>query len=145
MFQSDAVKGKINITCDGWQASTTDAYFAVTGHWIEESVAGKWELQTALLGFSPLHNAHNGERLGQTLFRVLHRLGIETKVSIYQILNICSNTFQVGVVTSDRAKSNNTMMREFARILKEWTSVEITVAEHHLQYVSYYVLCCVVF
>ena len=32
-------------------ASNTDAYFAVMGHWIEESRPGGWEIQSALLGF----------------------------------------------------------------------------------------------
>jgi hypothetical protein len=39
-IQSDAVTGKISLTCDTWQASNTDGFFAVTGHWIEESRPG---------------------------------------------------------------------------------------------------------
>jgi len=31
------------------QASNTDAYFAVTGHWIEEPTSGAWKKQSALL------------------------------------------------------------------------------------------------
>ena len=42
-IQSDAVTGEISLTCDAWQASNTDGYFAVTGHWIEESRPGVWE------------------------------------------------------------------------------------------------------
>jgi hypothetical protein len=34
--QGSSVKGLISMTCDAWQASNTDGYFAVTGHWIEE-------------------------------------------------------------------------------------------------------------
>ena len=41
-YQSPAVTGQVSLTCDVWQASNTDGYFAVTGHWIEESVAGEW-------------------------------------------------------------------------------------------------------
>jgi hypothetical protein len=40
MIQSDAVTGEISLTCDVWQASNTDGYFAVIGHWIEESRPG---------------------------------------------------------------------------------------------------------
>ena len=58
------------MTCDAWQASNIDGYFAMTGHWIEESVPTKWELKSALLGFTRVSNAHNGERLGQALFKV---------------------------------------------------------------------------
>jgi hypothetical protein len=35
------VQGEVNITCDAWQASNTNGYFAVTGHWIEEAIAGQ--------------------------------------------------------------------------------------------------------
>jgi hypothetical protein len=78
-LQSAAVKGKVSLTCDAWQASNVDAYFAVTGSWIEE-VDGKWELQTALLGFTWLNSAHNGVRFGQALFKIVSRAGIAHKV-----------------------------------------------------------------
>ena len=34
------MKEQISLTCDAWQASNADTYFAVTGHWIEERVQG---------------------------------------------------------------------------------------------------------
>ena len=91
--QSDAVKGKVSLTCDAWQASNIDGYFAVTGSWIEE-INGLWELQTALLGFTQLNNAHHGVRLGQALFKIVARLGIAHKVrhipeKVNGITNIC--------------------------------------------------------
>jgi hypothetical protein len=79
--QGPTVVGEVSITCDAWQASNADGYFAVTGHWIEESTLSKWELKNALLGFTRVSNAHNGERLGQALFKILRRVGIEHKVS----------------------------------------------------------------
>lgn len=39
-----------------------------------------WHLESALLGFTKLNNAHNGVRLGQALYRVVDRLGIAHKV-----------------------------------------------------------------
>jgi hypothetical protein len=63
-------------------ASNADAYFAVTGHWIEEPTAGVWKKQSALFGFTRLNNAHNGKCLGQALFKIAARVGIEHKVSI---------------------------------------------------------------
>jgi len=72
--------GEVNLTCDAWQASNTEGYFAVTGHWIEVSIPAQWELKSALLGFTCVSNAHNGKRLGQVLFKVLVRVGIEHKV-----------------------------------------------------------------
>jgi hypothetical protein len=80
LFQSDAVSGAVNITCDGWQASNTDSYFAVTGHWIEENTSTVWGCKSALLGFTKVNNAHNGKRLGGALFRVLDRVSIAHKV-----------------------------------------------------------------
>jgi len=69
------------LTCDTWQASNADGYFAVTGHWVEETAPTQWETKTALLGFTRLNNAHNGVRLGHALFKVIKRVGIEHKVS----------------------------------------------------------------
>lgn len=68
------------MTCDAWQASNADAYFAVTGHWIEELGPGVWKLQSALFGFTKLNSSHNGERLGGALFLIIDRLGITHKV-----------------------------------------------------------------
>ena len=75
------VQGQVSLTCDAWQASNTDGYFAVTAHWIHEPTLGQWELKSGLIGFTRLNNAHNGERLGQALFKVIRRVGIEHKVS----------------------------------------------------------------
>jgi hypothetical protein len=75
----------VSLTCDAWQASNTDGYFAVTGHWIEEPHAGIWELHSALFGFVRLNNAHNGKRLGGALFKTVDRLGIAHKVDALQL------------------------------------------------------------
>ena len=83
IFQSPSVQGEVSLTCDAWQASNTDGYFAVTGHWIEEPTPAKWELNSALFGFTRLNNAHNGVRLGQALFKIIVRVGIQHKVSVH--------------------------------------------------------------
>jgi hypothetical protein len=77
--QSAAVSGAINITCDAWQATNINGYFAVTGHWIEEKSMMQWESEMALLGFTQLNNAHNRKRLGGALFKVLDHVGIAHK------------------------------------------------------------------
>lgn len=82
IFQGSTVEGEVSLTCDAWQASNTDGYFAVTAHWIEEPTPAKWELKSALIGFTRLNNAHNGKRLGQALFKIIKRVGIERKVSV---------------------------------------------------------------
>jgi len=66
-LQSKVVSGEISLTCDAWQASNADAYFAVTGHWIEE--------------------VHNGVRLGQALYKVCARLEIVHKVRLHSNLS----------------------------------------------------------
>jgi hypothetical protein len=83
ILQSDAVTGKIHVTCDAWQAGNTDGYFVVTGHWLEETSPGVWVLQEAILGFTRLNNAHHGVRLGQALFKIIKRLNLEDRVSLF--------------------------------------------------------------
>ena len=74
------MSGEVSLTCDAWQASNADGYFAVTGHWIEELPSGKWVLEHALFGFTQMNTAHDGVRLGQALYKICHRLQIVHKV-----------------------------------------------------------------
>lgn len=84
------MSGEVSLTCDAWQAANTDGYFAVTGHWIEESAVGDWTEEHALLGFTQLNTAHNGTRLGQALYKVCNRLDIIQKVSVRTLY--CAST-----------------------------------------------------
>lgn len=121
-LQSTHVPGAINLTCDTWQASNTDGYFAVTAHWIEESSPSHWDLRNALLGFVRLNNAHNGKRLGQALFKVVKHAGIEGKVcTLYTISHLTFWIVQIGHVMCDNAKNNRTMLQEFANQVKKAT------------------------
>ena len=79
--KSDAVKGLITLTCDTLQASNINGYFAVTGSWVEEGLQNTWKVQMALLGFVQLNNVHNGQWLGQALFKVVQWMGITHKES----------------------------------------------------------------
>ncbi|KAJ2981763.1 hypothetical protein NUW54_g10828 [Trametes sanguinea] len=98
-LNSAAVTGEVSLTCDAWQAASVDAYFAVTAHWIEEAHPNEWEARNAIIGFTRLNGAHNGRRLGQALFKIVERVGIEHKI---------------GHITCDNAKNNGTMLRELA-------------------------------
>jgi|SRR6267142_146539 len=71
ILQGLTIQGEVSLTCDAWQASNSDGYFAVTTHWIKEPTPTKWELKSALIGFMQLNNAHNGVRLGQALFKII--------------------------------------------------------------------------
>ncbi|KAJ3527051.1 hypothetical protein NMY22_g9922 [Coprinellus aureogranulatus] len=97
-FNSDAVKGEISLTCDAWQAGNRDAYFAVTGHWVEEVKPSDWQLKSALLGFTQMNSAHNGARLGRALYDIAKRYRIQHKI---------------GWVTCDNASNNTTMLKDF--------------------------------
>lgn len=88
-YQSPAVTGEINLTCDAWTVSNGDSYFAVTSHWIEEKEPGKWTQENALLGFVQMNTAHNGVCLGQAIFKICNRLKIMHKVCM--IVNIESH------------------------------------------------------
>lgn len=79
----------ISLTCDAWQASNRDAYFAVTSHWVEEVSPGEWVLQGQLLGFSEMNTLHDGVRLGHALYKIVRRYGIAHKVSIDCLRLIC--------------------------------------------------------
>lgn len=97
-LNSDKVRGEVSLTCDAWQAGNRDAYFAVTGHWIEEVKPTDWRLRSAVLGFTQMNTAHNGARLGRALYDIAKRYGIAHKV---------------GWVTCDNATNNNTMLKWF--------------------------------
>jgi hypothetical protein len=71
ILQGPTIQGEVSLTCDAWQASNMDGYFVVIAHWIEDLIATKWELKSALIGFMQLNNAHNGEQLGQALFKIV--------------------------------------------------------------------------
>ncbi|RDB14951.1 putative AC transposase [Hypsizygus marmoreus] len=101
-LSSDAVSGEVSLTCDAWQASNTDAYFAVTGHWTEEVSPGVWDDKSALFGFTQMNTSHDGVRLGRALFRIVKRLGIVHKI---------------GWITCDNASNNLTMLKEFGRCM----------------------------
>jgi hypothetical protein len=141
-FQGSTVQGEISLTCDAWQAGNTDGYFAVTSHWIDEPSPAKWELKSALIGFTRLNNAHNGERLGQALFKIIKRVEIERKVYPIYTANILSHLLtlsfivKVGHVTCDNASNNSTMMKELAVRLKAGTGKKYSWTARKIKFVT---------
>ena len=85
------MSGVINVTCNRWQASNSDGYFALMGHWIEENSPTVWELKSALLRFTKLNNAHNGKWLGGALFKILDHVGITHKVFFWCFYLMAAN------------------------------------------------------
>ena len=85
----------ISLTADAWQAGNQDAYFAVTGHWVEEVSDGVWEERSALFGFTQMNSSHDGVTLARALFKIVKHLGITHKVSfILPFIIVYSNTFE---------------------------------------------------
>jgi hypothetical protein len=119
-----------------------DGYFAVTAHWIEEPTSATWELKNALIGFTRLNNAHNGVRLGQALFKIIERVRIEHKASVFYTVNMphhLSFAAKVGHITCDNASNNSTMMRELAARLKISTGKTYPWTKRKVKYVHLYV------
>ena len=94
----------MNLTCDAWQASNTDAYFAVTGSWLQKNSLDVWEVKTVLIGFMQMNSTHSGARLGQVLYQVIHWLRIIHKI---------------GHVTCNNTSNMDTMVDEFAKHIKK--------------------------
>jgi hypothetical protein len=115
-LQRPTVQGKVSLTCDAWQASNTDRYFAVTLHWIKGPMTRKWKLNSALIDFMQLNNMHNGVRLGQVLLKILKQVGIKHKISISSLLfdQSLQLTFSLKVshITYDNASNNLTILKE---------------------------------
>lgn len=111
----------VSMTCDAWQASNNDAYFAVTGHWSEKVSDNLWEEHSALLGFSQMNSKHDGVNLGLVLYKIVRRLGFRHKVSCLLLLFLSYDIFdaQVGWITCDNASNNITMLRHFERLLNQ--------------------------
>ncbi|OJA16868.1 hypothetical protein AZE42_13376, partial [Rhizopogon vesiculosus] len=76
----DSFKKQMSKLKECLNASNVDGYFTVTGHWIKEMATTAWELQCAVLGFTQLNNAHNGQQLGQALFKIVDHVDIAHKV-----------------------------------------------------------------
>jgi hypothetical protein len=81
----------------------------------------------SIIGFIRMMKSHSGKRMGQALFKICKRVGIEKKVSSICIDPIVTQrasdhhvacTTQVGHVTSDNAQNNTSMMLELGFQLK---------------------------
>jgi hypothetical protein len=121
-MQGSNVRGLISCTCDAWQASNVDGYFAITGHWVEKNDEGILILQNSLIGFVCLNRGHSGKQLGQTLFKVFDRVGAVHKI---------------GWVTCDNASNNSTMMEELAHRIEKWTGQKFCPVERRIRYLHF--------
>jgi hypothetical protein len=59
--------GKVSITTDIWTACNQVAFLGITVHWIDQS----WQMRLLLLDIVPLHYAHTGDHIAETIFNIL--------------------------------------------------------------------------
>ena len=123
------------MTCDGWQASNTDGYFAVTAHWIKALTPKEWELSSALIGCmaSTMHMSVN--ILDKLCSRSSSTWGLKTRciathefthmLMLTLVVTLTTHLLKVGHVTCDNARNNITMMKEFMACLEVETGTLI--------------------
>ena len=87
IVQLKAVTGNISHTTDVWESLANQNYVVDTGHFIEEKEPYDWKLKSAVLGFVRISGAHTGVRLGQVLYKIGKRLGIEARVRFLVIIH----------------------------------------------------------
>ena len=83
-----------------------------------------------------MNTAHNGQRLGQALFKICMRLDIVDKVCILDIspyVIIIDCLLQIGHITCDNASNNGTMLHEFARCYKGKTRESFDDKKQHIR------------
>ena len=76
--------GKISVTTDIWTDPNLRSFMAMTAHWLE-FVSGpnnvqELQLQSALIGFTPMPQEHTGEEIAKAFVSVLNRVDITDKV-----------------------------------------------------------------
>ena len=111
----------------------------MTGHWIEECAASKWTIETTLLGFVQMNTAHNGTCLGQALYKACNCLCIVAKIRTDSVEreSLLANLLQVGHITCDNAKNNNTMLEEFACCYQAKTGWRFDIKRRQIRYVFF--------
>ncbi len=96
----DMVAGsKLSIAYDCWTSPNNYAFLAVVGYFIDKD----WKLREVLLGFEHLVGRHIGRNLGDKVYDVLVRYGVQDRVQ---------------AITTDNASNNGTAvsyLRSFVR------------------------------
>ncbi|KAK2445519.1 zinc finger BED domain-containing protein RICESLEEPER [Trifolium repens] len=82
-----SIPGRVCLTSDVWTAVTTQGYMTVTAHYVDQD----WKLNSKLLSFCHLDNAHTGVELSGKLFGALKDWGIDRKIFSLTLDNASSN------------------------------------------------------
>ncbi|KAK2436004.1 zinc finger BED domain-containing protein RICESLEEPER [Trifolium repens] len=82
-----SIPGRVCLTSDVWTVVTTQGYMTVTAHYVDQD----WKLNSKLLSFCHLDNAHTGVELSGKLFGALKDWGIDRKIFSLTLDNASSN------------------------------------------------------
>ncbi|KAL2924175.1 putative AC transposase, partial [Bienertia sinuspersici] len=92
-----SVSSRICLTCDGWTACTSRAYFALTAHFIDND----WKLNALILNFRRFPPPHDGESIFQFVKSLLNEWDIEKKVFSITLDNASANDKMVEKLRKD--------------------------------------------
>lgn len=96
----DMVPGsRLSIAYDAWTSPNNHSFLAVVGYFVDQ----RWKLREVLLGFEPFLGAHTGRNMGDIVYDVLAKYGVQERVQ---------------AITTDNASNNSTAMdylRSFVR------------------------------
>ncbi|KAL2938141.1 putative AC transposase, partial [Bienertia sinuspersici] len=88
---------RICLTCDGWTACTSRAYFALTAHFIDND----WKLNALILNFCRFPSPHDGESIFQFVKSFLNEWDIEKKGFSITLDNASANDKMVEKLRKD--------------------------------------------
>jgi hypothetical protein len=89
--------GKVSFTVDGWTSPNSQAFLAITAHWIDL----EWRLREVLLDFAPLSGSHTGENICSTFVASCDRFGVLPKIL---------------AITTDSASTNGVFLRSVEEV-----------------------------
>ncbi|KAL2905793.1 putative AC transposase [Bienertia sinuspersici] len=92
-----SISSRICLTCDGWTACTSRAYFALTAHFIDND----WKLNAFVLNFRRFPPPHDGESIFQFVKSLLNEWDIEKKVFSITLDNASANDKMVEKLRKD--------------------------------------------
>jgi hypothetical protein len=87
---------KISIAYDTWTSPNNYAFLAVVGYFIDKD----WKLREVLLGFEHLVGRHIGRNIGDKVYNVLVRYGVQDKVQAITTDNASNNGTAVSYLRS---------------------------------------------
>ena len=126
----------------------------VAGQQLQCILCSDWPLDWGVCGWQVNHQdctdwvcamnmAHNGIRPGRALYKVCNHLWILAKVSTDSMRQILTNqSLQVGHITCDNARNNDTMLKEFTCCYQAKTGSKFDIKPWQIRYVSFRLCSC---